>query len=471
MAKTSNVTKEYNYFEVNQDEKKKNEEETQPLQAPKLGVRHIQILAYFLLVLIAFGFRVSLSVAIVAMTDSNINNSTNIPIYPEWKEKNLILSAFFWGYIIPQVIAGWAAGKFGAKWLLIAPFTVQCLLAFLMPFTAARFGSMGLIVSRSLQGFCQGHIFPSLTHLLSRWVPQQERAFLGSIVFAASSLGTVLAIAITGVIAASSYGWPLVFYGNGILGFLWVVIFIFVGYDSPANHPWISEAEKQYADAPYKTPWKSIMTSLPVWALLVSQTGNNYCFWTLLTQIPTYMNYVMHFNIKSNSLLSALPYLTLWIFSFFVGYISDLIVNKRLISITTSRKIFNTIGLCVPALALVILAFISPDQKTQAVILLIFAVSFNAAVFAGWGVNHMDLAPNNAGTLMGICNGFSQITGAAAPLVVQSIVIDESDILQWRKVFLITAGFNVITSLIFDIFGSGKPQPWSGHERKEEAKA
>ena len=51
----------------------------------------------------------------------------------------------------------------------------------------------------------------------------------------------------------------------------------------------------------HSTPWKSILTSVPVWALFAAQTGNNYCFWTLITQIPSYMSSVMNFNIKDVS--------------------------------------------------------------------------------------------------------------------------------------------------------------------------
>lgn len=53
----------------------------------------------------------------------------------------------------------------------------------------------------------------------------------------------------------------------------------------------------------YPTPWKALVTSGPVWALFITQSGNNYCLWTLMTQIPTYMNYVMHFNIKDVSII------------------------------------------------------------------------------------------------------------------------------------------------------------------------
>lgn len=121
----------------------------------------------------------------------------------------------------------------------------------------------------------------------------------------------------------------MAFYFYGVLGLVWCVLMFFFGYDSPAEHPTISKAEKFYIEnslghtkektvrpyssgflvvlklkfQKYPTPWKAILTSGPVWALFITQTGNNYCFWTLLTQIPSYMNYVMHFNIKDVSLL------------------------------------------------------------------------------------------------------------------------------------------------------------------------
>lgn len=66
--------------------------------------------------------------------------------------------------------------------------------------------------------------------------------------FSAGPCGTVVAIFVTGYISASSYGWPLVFYLAGALGFLWVIIFTFFSYDSPAEHPRISTAEKLYIE-------------------------------------------------------------------------------------------------------------------------------------------------------------------------------------------------------------------------------
>lgn len=83
------------------------------------------------------------------------------------------------------------------------------------------------------------------------------------------------------------------------------------------------------------------------------------------------------------------------------------------------------VGTLIPAIALVVLAFTGEDQKGLVIGLLMAAVGFNAAVFSGYNVNHIDLSPNHSGFLMGITNGISNIAGILAPLAVQFIVTDE----------------------------------------------
>lgn len=50
-----------------------------------------------------------------------------------------------------------------------------------------------------------------------------------------------------------------------------------------------------------KVPWVSIAKSLPFWAILMAHMGQNYGYETLMTELPSFMKQVLHFNLKDVS--------------------------------------------------------------------------------------------------------------------------------------------------------------------------
>ncbi|KAK3896166.1 hypothetical protein Pcinc_000157 [Petrolisthes cinctipes] len=48
-------------------------------------------------------------------------------------------------------------------------------------------------------------------------------------------------------------------------------------------------------------PWRSLITSVPLWATIIHSLGNNWCIAFFFTQLPTYMRNVLGFSIKSVS--------------------------------------------------------------------------------------------------------------------------------------------------------------------------
>ncbi|XP_066140938.1 putative inorganic phosphate cotransporter [Euwallacea fornicatus] len=445
---------------------------TQNAKAPVFGVRHLQVFLLFTMVFTALGFNVTLSVTIVAMTDRSVTINPNVPIY-ELQSKGTILSAFFWGYVWPQVFAGYAATRYGAKTFLIGAMAVQTLLGVLIPFTVAHFGFIGICISRALQGFCQGFLFPSLTHQLGRWVPKEERSRLGAFAFGGVPLGIVVGMLVAGVVSESWFGWPLVFYLYGGLSALWCITFWFFGFNSPGEHPTISdvercyiehslgEGEKENSQLHLKIPWAQVLSSVPVWALLITQSGYIYCTSTFLSQIPSYMSHVMRFNLGYNGLLSALPFFVLWALSFVFSFSSDFLINRGLVPVGTARKIFNSIGLFGCAVCLIALSFVDTNRVKESVILLVLAVGILASCMSGWSINHIDLSPKYAGALMGLTNGLAHIAAVLSPLVTQLIVKDQTNSHQWVVVFLVAATVAVITAIIFIAFGSGEVQSWN----------
>lgn len=66
---------------------------------------------------------------------------------------------------------------------------------------------------------------------------------------------------------------------------------------------------------------------------------------------------------------------------------------------------------------------------------------------------------------MGLTNGAANIMSIIAPLLVGFIVHDETDPVQWRYVFFISAGIYFFGNLMFVLFSKTDVQPWNDPER------
>ncbi|EDW01195.1 putative inorganic phosphate cotransporter [Drosophila grimshawi] len=432
----------------------------------RFGARHWQAILLFLGMVINYFQRVNISAAIVPMTQS----TAGAPFY-DWNtsDKSLILSSFFWGYVLTQVPAGLLAKRFGAKSVLTVATSIGGILCFFHPL-AANGGWINICVLRVLTGLVQGSVYPCVHTLLSKWVPHTERGFLSTGVYSGAQFGTAIILISSGEIFESSMGWPGLFYISGGLGLAWAILFYWQGADEPATSRSISKVEREYIEGltgsnknsqSLAVPWKSIFTSAAFYGLLAAHCGFTWGFYTLLTEMPTYMSSVLKLNVKSNALLSSLPYFAMGVLCFVFSPISDMLINRGTLTVTTARKLFNSIGLWVPMACLIGLGYMTADQKSGAIVLLTLAVGINAACFCGYLVNHMDLSPNFAGPMMGITNGLAGVTSIIAPLIVGAVISDEEDPAQWRVVFFITGGIYLLCNTLFVVMGKGTVQPWN----------
>ncbi|KAL4708201.1 hypothetical protein ACJJTC_005343 [Scirpophaga incertulas] len=427
------------------------------------GVRHAQALLLFLAMVLAFGMRVNMSMAIVAMTDSSQEN------FFDWnsQRQSVILSSFFWGYVILQVPGGVVAARFGSKLLITGCIAINSAVSLLIPIAAYYGGWQAVCACRVLQGLSQGCLYPSMHNIIGKWIPLDEKSRLGTVIYSGAQLGTAIQLLASGFLA-QYWGWAAIFYVNGALGVLWTVIYVFVGSATPKTSNIISDAEKLYIETSLghlgeqkklKTPWKKLFTSLPFIALIITHCGQNWGFWTLMTEIPSYMKQVLGVDIKSNGLMSALPYLAMYLMSFPIGFMSDYVMKKKWLSISANRKISNSIGMWGPALALVGLSY-APADATSAVAILTVVVGLNAGHYTGFQLVHLDMSPNFAGTMMGITNSIANCVSIVAPLAAGAILTDQTDPGQWRIVFYVSSIIYFFGNLMLVIFGTSERQEW-----------
>ncbi|XP_071515895.1 sialin-like isoform X3 [Panulirus ornatus] len=437
-----------------------------------------------------YAMRVNLSVAIVAMVGSDVVNSTNssdsnVCPYPDdfdfensgneegefdWdtKVQGQILGSFFYGYIFTNLLGGRAAEYFGGKMVFGMGIFLTAILTILSPL-CARASTELFIAVRVLEGLTEGVTFPAMSFLLATWIPPMERAKFSSLVYCGVQFGTVITLSLTGYLCDSDFlgGWPSAFYVFGGLGILWSVAWFTLVFDHPDVHPRISQEEKDYIiqqrgnnrSKPVPLPLRAAF-SVPVVALSFVHLSNNWGFYTLLTELPTYFKNIQHFNMKRNGLLSSLPYLVMWIFSIVYSNVMDRLLTSGKLAIITVRRTSMTIGFLGPMVGLVAMCFVNCDSLLAMVVLCV-AVGLNGAVYCGYMCSHQDLAPNLAGSLMGVTNTLATVPGFVTPALTGAIISHNESLNAWRTVFLIASGIYLFGCIIFFLLVPTTVQPWN----------
>ncbi|XP_011178032.1 putative inorganic phosphate cotransporter [Zeugodacus cucurbitae] len=440
-----------------------------------IGYRHLQCLLIFTGFCLIFATRVNLSIAIVAMMDNKAAN----PDFPEyaWSEqtKSHVLSSFFCGYVLLQIPAGEWARRLGGRFLLLVSIGLNSILTLLTPLSVSIGDWPLLCALRFTQGLLQGVILPAVATILSKWAPVEERSALQTFIYSGLQLGIVVMLGTSGKLCSSSWGWPSTFYLPGILGLIWSALWYVFGASTPRDCKHISVEERdmienslghnkkavEKVNEKHPIPWKRIFTSKPFLVILLNCCANDWCFWTLLTQIPSYIKSVLGKDINSNAVISALPYLSMFVLSMILCPLASWLEKTKRLKATVSRKVFNTIGLWGPTISLIYLGYLRQDQGDLAIGLLTVTITINTHVNFGFAVNHLDLAPNLAGTLLGIANSASNMMGIIAPLAVGVIVSDATNIHQWRIIFYLAGGITFVGNLFYLIFGTAKVQRWN----------
>ncbi|CAL1294845.1 unnamed protein product [Larinioides sclopetarius] len=318
------------------------------------------------------------------------------------------------------------------------------------------------------EGF-KGVTFPAVNMMISRWSPRVERSRISTIIFTGSQIGNVIAMPISGVLSSTDLlgGWPSVFYVFGAFGCVWFIFWVLFVYENPSQHPSISKEEllyiEQNKDEKPKTnlaiPWKDIFTSLPMWACIIAHIGHNFGFLILLTEMPTYLSGILHFDIKANGLLSALPYIVQAICAWLASFLADRLRKSGRMSITTIRKVCNSIGLFGPAVCLLGVT-VSGCRPDLIIALLSLALAFNGFIYSGFNVTHVDMSPDLAGTTFAITNATSNVCGIIGPMIVGYFTATGQTIANWSEVFYVTAAVYTVCAVFYAIFASAEPQAW-----------
>ncbi|GAA0142147.1 secondary carrier transporter [Lithospermum erythrorhizon] len=389
--------------------------------------------------------RVNMSIAILPMaTEYNWSPAT----------VGLIQSSFFWGYLLTQIAGGIWADTVGGKAVLGFAVVWWSVATILTP-VAAKLGLPFLLVVRAFMGIGEGVAMPAMNNMLSKWVPVSERSRSLALVYSGMYLGSVTGLAFSPMLI-HNFGWPSVFYSFGSLGTVWFALWLNKAESSPLEDPELRAEEKKLilcnsvSNEPVKSiPWKLILSKRPVWALIVCHFCHNWGTFIILTWMPTYYHQVLKFNLTDSGLFSVLPWLTMAFCANFGGWIADSMVSKG-VSVTTVRKIMQTIGFLGPAFFLTQLSHV--DSPSMAVLCMACSQGTDAFSQSGLYSNHQDIAPRYSGVLLGLSNTAGVLAGVFGTAATGYILQHGS----WDEVFEVSVGLYLVGTVVWNLFSTGE---------------
>lgn len=411
-------------------------------QLPK---RWIIVLLCFFAFLLCNMDRVNMSIAILPMSAEFQWDHTTV---------GLVQSSFFWGYLLTQIAGGIWADSIGGKQVLGFGVIWWSLATVATPI-AAKVGLPFLLLVRACMGIGEGVAMPAMNNLLSKWVPVSERSRSLALVYSGMYLGSVTGLAFSPSLI-HKFSWPSVFFSFGSLGIFWYLAWQRFASSSPLEDLEISDEEKKLilgTDQPKepvtKIPWKLLLSKAPVWVLIVCHFCHNWGTFILLTWMPTYYCQVLKFNLMESGFFSVLPWFTMALSANLGGWIADTLVSKGT-SVTTVRKVMQTIGFLGPAFFLTQLSHV--NSPSLAVLCMMCSQGSDAFSQSGLYSNHQDIGPRYAGVLLGLSNTAGVLAGVIGTAATGYILQHGS----WDDVFKVAVGLYLFGTVVWNLFATGE---------------
>lgn len=397
--------------------------------------------------------RINISVAILPMAK-----------YYGWTQTTvgIIQSAFFWGYVLTQIPGGYIADRFGGKHVLALGVVVWSAMTVFTP-AAASANIAILLVVRALLGFGEGVAMPAMNNIISKWVPQEERARALSLTYSGMYLGSVVGLWLCPTLIVA-FGWQSVFHIFGAIGFVWWIFWqtgassrpqlsrtisseelAFITKDSaePTSSPDSSPTERK------KVPWARLLSEPATWAIIIAHFCTTWGYFVLLTWLPTYFNQQLGFDLAASSFLSIVPWLAMFIFANIGGTIADYLLANG-VSVAKVRKGMQTMGMMGPAIFLLLVS--TTTSPPLAVVFMTCALALGSFCQSGVYSNHQDIGPEYAGILLGISNTAAAIPGIVG-VALTGLILDRTG--SWGLVFAIAIAFYCLGTVVYNVFARG----------------
>lgn len=365
-----------------------------------------------------------------------------------WNELDYgyIVTAFQAAYAIGLLLVGRFIDKVGTK----IGYTIS-----LIVWSIAAMGhalvktAFGFGTARFFLGLGESGNFPAAIKSVAEWFPKKERALATGLFNSGANIGAVVAPLLVPWITLT-WGWQEAFIFTGLLGFIWVALWIWM-YEIPEKHKRVSKEELAFinSDPPeedvVKIPWLKLLKYKQTWAFVIGKFLTDPIWWFYLYWLPKFLNERYNLNLAQLGLPLVAIYTMTSIGSIGGGWLSGAFIKKGW-TINKGRKVVMLI--C--AILVVPIVFASVVSEWWAVAL----IGLAAAAHQGWSANIFttasDMFPKKAvGSVVGLGGMAGSIGGMLIALLAGFILQVTGG--QYIVLFIVCGSAYLVALLIFHI--------------------
>ena len=344
-----------------------------------------------------------------------------------------VLGAFAFGYALFQIPCGWAGDRFGPRATLTAALLLWGLSTISIGIVPSLHWPSAIHLAwtfagiRLLIGAGEAASYPNANKVVAWWTPARERGLGSSFLLGGVGAGGVVApILFSATIAR--WGWRSSFILTGVFAAGIAILWYSFSTNRPQEHPRVNAAElavltssetarQGHTFSLQGTPWRNIMSSRSVWALLLSYFCHGYTPYIYFTWFFVYLTKVRGLTLTKSAFWGTTPFVTMTLMALLGGWLSD----KAVARFGHRRGRQSTACLGMTCSAVLLAAGSHAVGQISAVLLLAGAAGFGSFAAPSWWASCIDMTPNYSGSLSGLMNTCANIAGGLAPVVTARI--------------------------------------------------
>jgi len=294
-------------------------------------------------------------------------------------------------------------------------------------------GLLSFSIFRSVLGIAEAGNWPGAAKANAEWFPTKERAFAQGLFNSGAAIGGIISYPLIGVFAGFM-SWQTIFLTVGVIGFLWLLPWFYIVKSPPKDHPWLTDAEKEYIftgqqnqdidndgnyDEGYNPNTGQLLGHKESWGVITASAAIDPIWWLFIVFIPIYLNEVFGMNVKEIAFSAWLPYVGAMIGAWFGG----LLAQNRLGSgwtVNKTRKFVITLGCLIMIPCFYLLR--TPESAFSAVIIMaVLLFGFQTAIGNVQTLPSDLFSGKTVGTLAGFAGMAAKLTAFGLTLWVPKL--------------------------------------------------